>query len=385
MLVSAYWCSVRGFIWCHGGYRLPLILWERVIDELSLPMGEEFWHPQALRACAAVCRGWCPRARCKLWHTTMIRTGSQASKLLDLIDDDPQLGQLILELQIYPARPGKELGCVSFHLPKLTSALPNLRLLCMKRVNWVCNPRAHSGPLAQFRSLVVLHLCLQHLVIHGKMFIEKPLSDEDALRLSVLRNPNACDKLAKIEVGSVLCEQGNKPMVLFPPPRVFGDSVASLSLQPHGSRLSVVLENVARYTHWCKHLRSLELSVDFSTLSHSSPPPTSCNLSPSPSLVDLPAAVRDFLDVLVGDEDEFGLLREHLPSLLRLHFQLQDGGSDYLKWWTKGITGRLPSIGHLVHVEIERVMEGGWSEAPRSSPGLSRLVMNVRTPAPPSS
>lgn len=220
MLISAYWYSVGGCIWCHGGYRLPLILWERVIDELSLPMGEEFWHPQSLRACAAVCRGWHPRARCKLWRTTMIRTGSQASKLLDLIDDDPQLGQLILELQIYPARPGKELGCVSFHLPKLTSALPNLRLLCMKRVNWVCNPRTHSGPLAQFRALAVLHLwfarfrtvadflrlvwslrSLRHLVIHGKMFIEKPLSDEDALRLSVLRNPKSCDKLAKIEVG----------------------------------------------------------------------------------------------------------------------------------------------------------------------------------------
>lgn len=111
----------------------------------------------------------------------------------------------------------------------------------------------------------------------------------------------------------------------------------------------------------------------------------------------------DFLDVLVGDEDEFGLLQERLPSLRRLHFQLQDGGADYLKWWMKGITGRLPSIGDLVHVEIERgkfllsyllsprsrrdhlVMEGGWSEAPRSSPGLSRLVMNVRTPTVPSS
>ncbi|KAL1943394.1 hypothetical protein VTO73DRAFT_4469 [Trametes versicolor] len=353
----------------------------------------------------------------------MIRTGSQASKLLDLVDDDPHIGQLILELQIYPARPGKELGCVSFHLPKLTSALPNLRLLCMKRVNWVCNPRTRSGPLAQFRALAVLHLwfarfrtvadflrlvwslrSLRHLVIHGKMFIEKPLSDEDVLRLSVLRNPNACDKLAKIEVGSVLCEEGNKPMVLFPPPRVFGDSVASLSLQPHGSRLSVVLENVARYTHWCKHLRSLELSVDFSTLVARAPPddlmqgrafmfhlvaqlPSAHIMqSFSISVTGRSSGSRsDFLDVLVGDEDEFGLLQERLPSLRRLHFQLQDGGSDYLKWWTKGITGRLPSIGDLVHVEIERVMEGGWSEAPRSSPGLSRLVMNVRTPAAPSS
>lgn len=132
-------------------------------------------------------------------------------------------------------------------------------------------------------------------------------------------------------------------------------------------------ENVARYTHWCKHLRSLELSVDFSTLVARAPPddPTQGRAFMFHLVAQLPSAHimqsvsisvtgrssgsrSDFLDVLVGDEDEFGLLQERLPSLRRLHFLLQDGGSDYLKWWTKGIAGRLPSVGDLVHVEIER-------------------------------
>ncbi|KAI0673267.1 hypothetical protein C8Q78DRAFT_1124100, partial [Trametes maxima] len=284
--------SARGDPWniCHGFVRsrLPLDVWERIIDQLWTPIGEDYWYPTTLRSCTLVCRGFLPRARYHLWRSTMVQRASQTRRLLFVIQGNPSIGHLVQELQIYPSSPGIEYGCSSFYLMELSHALPNLSFLCLKRVNWTGYPLTYNCVIAQFRSLSVLHLWFARtLIVYQRMFIQKPLSSAAASKLSAVRKPWSCKKLSTLRIGYLVCEEDNAGLLQFPPKGAFGDSVTTLSLRPQGSRLSIILENISCYTRGLTCLRSIELSLRLSARLCFTPPQALYNLSPSLSLVCL--------------------------------------------------------------------------------------------------
>ncbi|KAI0350520.1 hypothetical protein OH77DRAFT_1063356 [Trametes cingulata] len=384
------WANPRRHYW-NPWYRFPLLLWERIFDHIFVPIGDDYWYPTTLRSCASVCRSWRPRARYNLWYSTMIRNEGQARRLLDLIKDDPYVGELIVELEIYPDRPGCEWGCTSFFLWELTRVLPNLRSLWFKRVNWLASPFAYNTVVARFRSLTTLWLWfasfdtatdffrlvwslrnLKTLIVHRKMFIRRALSEGESRRLAMVRKPWACRELSRLDVGHLLCEQDKAGLLQFPPQGAFGSAVTTLSLHPQGPRLPLILENISCYIRGLKSLRSIELSLRLSAVMVPAHPEDVIqdrvlllylvkHLPSAPMVHSISLCVSGmstgsrshFLDVLVGAEDRFGPLRERLPCLQRLHFRLEDAGQDHVSWWTKQISQRVPSVSGLVQVDVE--------------------------------
>ncbi|KAI0369583.1 hypothetical protein BV20DRAFT_1036467 [Pilatotrama ljubarskyi] len=391
-----YWASPIHHSWPR---KLPLLLWERILDQLFVPIGDDYWYPTDLRSCAAVCRAWRPRARYNLWR----------GRLLDLIRDDAHLCELIVELEIYPDRPGCEWGSVSFFLPELTRVLPNLRFMWLKRVNWLASPYAYNAVVARFRSLTTLRLWfasfetatdffrlvwslrnLRNLIVHRKMFIRRALSEGESRRLAIARKPWACRELFRLDVGHLLCEEVNVGLFQFPPPGAFGSSVTSLSLHPQGSRLPSILENVSCYIRDLKNLRSIELSVRLSAIMVPAHPEDMIqdsvlllylvtNLPSAPSMHSISLCVSGMstgsrsrlLDVLVGTEDSYGPLWERVPSLQRLHFRMEDVGRDHASWWRQQLSKRLPSVSDLVQVEVQLGEQIGYTSMSRDKDGWS--------------
>ncbi|EMD34657.1 hypothetical protein CERSUDRAFT_86069 [Gelatoporia subvermispora B] len=104
------------------GKRLPLELWETIIDHLGNPFDR-----QSVLSCALVCRAWLPRSRFRLFHSVYLRTLHQIRRMEEVMDAGPHLKPLVTEISL----------CLDENAAKALSSLPDVlsRLPQVREIN----------------------------------------------------------------------------------------------------------------------------------------------------------------------------------------------------------------------------------------------------------
>ena len=133
--------------------QLPVEVWERVIDDLSI-------HLTTLWNCALVCKAWQARSRFHLISKVTLRNKQQIYHLVRLLDEHPELRTRVQTVRLRPEKlPGPIIHFMGF-ASMLAKKLPAVTSLWLFHSKWTSNTARNNTflHLSNFSSLQELSL-----------------------------------------------------------------------------------------------------------------------------------------------------------------------------------------------------------------------------------
>ena len=135
-----------------GVLRVPLDIWEAILDHCHLDYPLYRRNYETLQACALVCSAWLPGSRRNLLREVRLGTSDQLDLLLRLFVEKPELGELVMAIRVL------DNNYVPFARSPLPQLVPNCRSLFVD-VSWIAiYPPGYPKFILEYRGLKELLL-----------------------------------------------------------------------------------------------------------------------------------------------------------------------------------------------------------------------------------
>ncbi|KAM5543720.1 hypothetical protein V8D89_002337 [Ganoderma adspersum] len=364
--------------------RVPVDVWEEIIDHCHLDLQRYTRNYETLRACALVCSAWLPGSRRNLLREVRLNTSGHVDLLLRLLVEKPNLGELVMAIRVLDS------DYVPFARPPLPQLVPNCRSLFVD-LGWITRyPPGYPKLVSEYRGLKelvlrivglsaedILHIIwtlplLSSLTLLDWHLIEGSGSKHDKNLLDK-HTPETCRDLKQLTIksptpSSVLCRQN------FLPRGCFGHSITQLELIVKGD-MTISQSFLECVGDFCQ-LRTLDITTTiYETFENHKPSDMLAlvlqvlpHIQPGPQLRELRLQLNPMIDLHVSQRMErtYGITRHGLfdilcgaemqkrfPSLeLFVLWLWEHSGGHSAQWWTEQILDRQPVLQNVLQVQL---------------------------------